>query len=253
MKLSTIKYIFVLAILSIFAFSCKVGEVGPEGAKGTDATLRKGNIIGFANAFTEAAALLPSFEGTSVLLEGNGLSKTVSTNAEGKYEFTDIPVGTYNFTFTRTGFGTRRIFGKPHAGGSNITVNNAMQLVANPSLNITSVTLTPSGNNINGSGTTSGMMIPGTTNIFVVAFISTSNTVSNTNYMLATSSFLGGTNTNFTSTFLNVAQNFPAGTQLYFRVYGASSANFDIDYATGRRIYSNLGTTPSPVATVTLP
>lgn len=56
-----------------------------------------------------------------VLLEGNNLSITTTTDDLGQYLFTGLTTGTYNLKFTREGFGTHYIYGFPFIGGDSVS------------------------------------------------------------------------------------------------------------------------------------
>ena len=56
-----------------------------------------------------------------VLLEGNNLSITTTTDDLGQYLFTGLTTGTYNLKFTREGFGTNYIYGFPFIGGDSVS------------------------------------------------------------------------------------------------------------------------------------
>jgi hypothetical protein len=77
----------------------------------------EGNMVGYAYTFNEFAELLPDHSGVIVSTQGKKKYKA-DTDKSGRFEFKNIPAGTYVLTFEKPGFGTLKYFGVKHLGGT---------------------------------------------------------------------------------------------------------------------------------------
>lgn len=77
----------------------------------------KGSLVGYVYTFNEFAELLPDHGGVLVSTRGNKKYKT-TTDKYGRFEFKDLPVGTYELCFEKEGFGTLKYTGVKHLGGT---------------------------------------------------------------------------------------------------------------------------------------
>ena len=73
-------------------------------------------MYGFVNPVDEYGSPF-SKSGVTVMLDGVTPAATVTTNADGRYEFAALRTGTYNLSFSRTGLSTTRHICVGHAGG----------------------------------------------------------------------------------------------------------------------------------------
>jgi hypothetical protein len=106
-------------ILAIFVFlSCK--------EQPTTSETGMADIIGRAVLRDDFGDLIPPYDSILVSLDGTSIS--TMTDDSGNFELKNVPGGTYDFRFSKTGYGTIRWFGKSIQGGGNspIYINNTV-------------------------------------------------------------------------------------------------------------------------------
>ncbi len=79
----------------------------------------KGDITGNVIVYDSTGTALTDHSGVIVTIDSLGLKDT--TDASGSYNFSEVAAGTYNFSYSKAGYGTYRIIGKLHAGGTQAT------------------------------------------------------------------------------------------------------------------------------------
>jgi hypothetical protein len=84
----------------------------------------KGNMVGYVYTFDEYHNLLNTHDKVLVTALGNG-KYTTKTNVDGRFEFKDIPAGTYEVDMEKEGFGTMKQFGVQHLGGQPTLLGQA--------------------------------------------------------------------------------------------------------------------------------
>lgn len=80
-----------------------------------------GSLVGFVYTFDEYASLLEDHSNVRVTAVGSGQFSTHSDKL-GRFEFKDLPAGTYELIFEKAGFGTLNQFGIQHLGGKPTTL-----------------------------------------------------------------------------------------------------------------------------------
>jgi hypothetical protein len=77
----------------------------------------EGNLVGYVFKFDEFSQLLDNHAG--VLITAYGVSHKYHTYSDenGRFEFKQLPAGTYELHFDKEGFGTLKQFGVKHLGG----------------------------------------------------------------------------------------------------------------------------------------
>lgn len=193
---------------------------------------------------------------TNTLTDNSGVTITVddltntstTTDASGKYTFTNLPYDLHDFTVSKTGYGTHKLFGVSHKSGTSGTVLPAIQFGKQATTSVTSLTV--SGNTYNGTPGASVLYsvspTPSATNRgYVRYFLSTNKDVSNTNYMYAspvTSVLNNNVSGGFTKEDLLTA-GFTSGQTVYIRLYGESvQSNAYTDPNVGVRTFPNINT-----------
>jgi hypothetical protein len=104
---------FLLSLCSVAAvclmISCKK-DPPPE---------PEGDITGAVIVYDSTGTALSDHSGVIVTIDSLGLKDT--TDANGDYHFSNVPAATYNFSYSKAGYGTYRIIGQVHAGGTQAT------------------------------------------------------------------------------------------------------------------------------------
>jgi hypothetical protein len=101
---SFILYFLLFASFAVIVQSCKK-ETGPTGATGPVGPTLTGTASGFASLYDEyGSKLFTNLSNTKVYIIG--ASDTVYTDTTGKFNFTNLKTGTYNLTFSKSGFGS---------------------------------------------------------------------------------------------------------------------------------------------------
>lgn len=96
----------------------KDGDPGPAGPAGQNLT---GSILGFVNPVSEDGVALTK-SGVTVTITSVTPQLTQTTDANGRYEFTNLRNGTYNISFSRPDLGLYKLFGYGHVGGDQPSV-----------------------------------------------------------------------------------------------------------------------------------
>jgi hypothetical protein len=237
------KLLFFL-IVSISFFACT------KDSKPT--SVPSGNISGSLQTFDDKLTAVSDASGFVVTLMNPGsTSMTTTTDATGRFSFSNVPYDSYELSFLKSGYGTYRIFGLSHDSASTQIPHFSVGRTATTTV----TTLTVAGNTFQGEpGVRFNYNVgsaPTTTNrAFVRYFLSTSNTVSPTNYT-AFSELINFTNnsaeTGFTTREL-ISMGFTSGQTVWVRMFGDSWRSNDyFDPNLRRRVFPNVNTT-SPTA-----
>jgi hypothetical protein len=94
--------------------SCTKTEILPD---------LKGNMVGYVYTFDEFTVKLDDHSGVLVKALGKSNTYQTSTNKMGRFEFKNIPAGTYELQFLKDGYGTLKQFGIQHLGGEPTVLN----------------------------------------------------------------------------------------------------------------------------------
>ena len=98
--------------LNVVFFSCAKDELLPD---------LKGSLVGYVYTFDEYANQLDDHSNVKITALGLDHFST-RTNKNGRFEFKDLPAGTYELTIEKEGFGTMKQFGIQHLGGQPTTL-----------------------------------------------------------------------------------------------------------------------------------
>jgi hypothetical protein len=245
MKLLPLSWSFMLIL---FITSCSSNDDEPAAAT-------KANISGSVNLYNESTDQVDKSNMTVSVVGTMPLISAV-TNAEGRFVLSNVPFGTYTLEYTKNGYGTYKKFGVVH--GSN---GQATALTAIPSLgqvsttSITGLTASASANQVvlsistNPAGSAANRR-------YIRYFLSTSQSVSATNYSYYSPVFISQINP-FEKTILVtelISAGFTSGQQVYVRAYGDSFWDNAYDSPEfNRRIFPNLNATTVPAASFIVP
>ncbi len=131
--------IILLTAILPFLSACKKEDVYTPNLKGS--------IVGSAFLFDEFGNLLMDNGGIKISAVGNSTYET-TTDYYGRFEFKDIPTGTYTIIAEKNGFGLLKKFGVKHLGGTptyfsaNCEVREVFFLIAKSSIRINSIKIT---------------------------------------------------------------------------------------------------------------
>jgi hypothetical protein len=240
------------------------GATGPAGPTGPAVPVMTGNITGYVSVSDENGQTLPLAKGgVTVTIENSSPLLTATTNSEGRFEFQNVRVGTYNLSFARTGLGTFRRFSIGHVGGDQPTFTGTTGLSLNSATVVTSLNL---GAVYSGqyASISMGVSNPTATNNFrtyIFASATSAGATATSGAMIGSPSVsygasynTGTISTNITKATLNNA-GFASGTQVYLVAYGGPYAFFPsyVDPATGKSVYTSLNATASPIVTFIVP
>jgi len=123
------KFACVVLSAGLLLTSCKgkdgdpgpAGAAGPTGPAGPSGQNLTGSVLGFVNPVSEDGVALAK-AGVTVTITSVTPQLTQTTDANGRYEFTNLRNGTYNLTFSRSDLGLFKMFGYGHVGGDQPTV-----------------------------------------------------------------------------------------------------------------------------------
>jgi len=209
------KYLFPILIILLSLAGCESNSLlDPSNSA---------NIIGSVNLYDEGTTLLPK-DGMTVSVDGANSVISSKTNEAGAFTLNNVPFGTYNITFSKTGYGTFKKIGVVHANNGSSTV-----ISPSPSLGQKSTTII-NGLNVSTSNnivTLSIRTVPQPTNTaprYIRVFYSRSSNVSYINYLKYSGIYShksNPANLDLTATDFN-EMGFVSGERIYVRVYGDS-------------------------------
>ena len=243
--------IAVIGSILIVITSCskpKDGAVGPAGAQGSSGPLLQGNLQGFVQLFDQyGTRLYTKLDSASVSIDGT--SSSSMTDINGKYSFSNLNTGTYNFSINgRTSFASSKLQGIEVTGNGTIDRDVKLSQIPNWTLNaITAIDTVVAGiHNLKVKITLPTADVKARE---LSLFISASSGVTPTNYTwnynitipanATTVNKVVAANTVFLS-----GDNLPSGSTIYLSAYpaavGYTSNSTFIDYNTGKVIYNAL-------------
>lgn len=226
----------------------KDGAMGPEGAQGPSGPLLQGNLQGFVQLFDQyGTRLYTKLDSANVSIDGTTNSSITDVN--GKYSFSNLNTGTYNFSINgRTSFASSKLQGIEVTGNGTIDRDVKLSQIPNWTLNaITAIDTT-----IAGVHSLKVKITLPTADIKareLSLFVSASSGVTSANYTWNYSIAVPANATTVSkvvaanSVFLN-GDNLPSGSTIYLAAYPASvgytSNSTYIDYNTGKAVYNAL-------------
>ncbi len=249
----------LIVIVSLVAWSgCDQlkGPTGPEGEEGPPGPSLTGDLVGTVIPVEANGGFASDRSGVAVSVEGR--SAVAVSDAQGRYTFAGLPTGTYNITFSKSGYGQSRLMGYQFVGGGT-TIATTAYICKAPSYGISNLTI--------GAPSTSSVPITvsfndgGSGYRRVMYFLGRSSSISSdpANYdgvfWIVSNVSLGTYSTSWSiSTFRNYG--FSTGSTVYVRVYTGTESNNSSGYTdlnTGRFQYTNLSSQASNVASFVLP
>lgn len=245
------KYNAVIAIPFISVLLCAMGcdkAVGPAGPK------LSGNLIGFCFLWDINGKKATDDSGVTVRAEGTNIFSTTGSN--GYWELDGLTTGTYTYSFSKAGYGTRKSIDAQFVGGGDVYYGTA-NLYEIPSFTITNLSdsISVTTGNVYLNGVLSGN-IPNIATVRI--FVGTSPSVSSDPSSYVGTDAVGGSVGYLFPLILTENDfnyyGFSSGQAVYVVAYadGYASTAY-IDLSTGNYIYTGINPTPSNVISFVLP
>ena len=240
------KFKILMFILAIATVSCSSDDSNND-------PITKANITGSVNLYDEGTTLLDE-SNMLVKVVGTNPLITALTNSNGQFVLEDVPFGTYTIEYEKEQYGVFKKFNFSHQGNAN-AITEIPSLGKTSSTEITdllinivngqvvfSITTSPAGNNSNRR--------------YVRYFLSTSATVSNSNYMYHSPTFISQINpyqSTLTQTEL-INAGFTSGQTVYVKAYGESYwSNEYLDVNLNKKVFPNLNTVSANAVSFIVP
>lgn len=245
------QFIYFVACAVVLCFcACSKYEGSPT----------EGKLSGSVVAWNDKNTLIPDKSGITVTIE-YPITRSTVTDANGNYIFENLEYDKFDLSFSKTGYGTYKIYSYSHsynintAQTDNIIPPFAFAQISTNTINSLVLTKT----NYNGlpgfTFTVNVSPTPTTLNrSFIRYFLSTSSAVSSTNYMAYTPaiSTSSATATDGFSYDELQGMGFQKGQTVFMKGYGESVRGNDYDDSNlRRRIFPNLNaSSPAPISFV---
>lgn len=240
------KFKILMFILAIATVSCSSDDSNND-------PITKANITGSVNLYDEGTTLLDE-SNMLVKVVGTNPLITALTNSNGQFVLEDVPFGTYTIEYEKEQYGVFKKFNFSHQGNAN-AITEIPSLGKKSSTETTdllvnivngqvvfSITTSPAGNNSNRR--------------YVRYFLSTSATVSNSNYMCHSPTFISQINpyqSTLTQTEL-INAGFTSGQTVYVKAYGESYwSNEYLDVNLNKKVFPNLNTVSANAVSFIVP
>ena len=257
--MNKIKISFLLSFLAIGIFTSCNKEQGPQGPAGPALS---GAFVGFVTLYDQYGDVMANDSGVIVSVQGKNISAT--TNAQGRYLLPGLSTGVYNFTFSKSGYGSAQTVSQNYVGGDTQYLGTIKTMSQIPNFTITGISLSavtaknPLNNTIKISGTVNTTDVKDRKIIF---FVNSQSNVSYlpANYTYTTTATVLADSANFTLNIANLTlyqAGFASGTTIYVAGYASAYQNtssevFDIN--TGRIQYNAINTSGSSSSSIVMP
>jgi hypothetical protein len=247
----------VAAGIILFSFflisSCsKEGPMGPEGPAGPSAADLTGSLVGFVTIYDEFGVAVADKSGVTITVDGTTPPLTATTNTNGKYQIDNLPTGTWDLVFSKTGCATYKSLGFSFVGGVKPRVFNMIlsQLTSTliTNLDVSQYSATQMSINLTISPAT-----PAGYYRYIRFYYSKNNPVTSTNYL--STSYLSTTSASLVNYLRSFDKaTFPTGTTMYMVAYGESYYSYGYqDLTSGLYNYTTVNATGSNIVSVDVP
>lgn len=185
--------------------------------KNEDNVYLKGDIVGFVYLRDENGSIYEDNSGAVVSIAGIDNSST--TNEDGRFEFKNVPAGSYQISFDKTGFGTYKNMSFSFIGGNLPAFISSVSLYEIPSTELSSYGISYNNGQISITGT-----IPESEfmQYKVMVFLKDSSNVSFQNYdysMFICANYVYSYPTSFQSSIQLDDTPFSEGDKIYILLY----------------------------------
>lgn len=191
----------------------------------------QGNIVGFVKLTNEIGNEIDDKSGVNVSIDG--LANTM-TNNNGRFEFKNVPAGTYKLIYDKPGYGSHKRFSYQFIGGNVPALLDETTLYELPNIEIQSLDISFKDDRINISG-----IISDTRAYRFHVFFNNSSDVSNLNYDYSFfTSRSSGTITQFSNSIDVFDTPYTKGDKIYLVIYFYNYHDTGyFDFETEKHIY----------------
>ena len=247
----TMKKLLLISLITLLFYSCSKKTTSTDVLPLPFASVQ-GTVVLYTATGTQASTSY----GVTVSLDGTIFKTTVDST--GEYNLSNIPQGVYTLTFSQPGYSSYKIYNSNILSGTTAIQYSTVNLYQPSTTSITNLAIQSSYGFYSITGKINPP-IPGNLQESIVFFLSTSDTVSPTNYI--NSIYLPYTNTSATSvgTFSeslgDLYSYFPSGSTVYAVAYASYATAYGsyINPATGKTNYTGLSAIPSNTISIPLP
>jgi hypothetical protein len=205
----------IIAILAMLTWGCEETH---------EPRTLEGDVVGFVLLTDEWGQ--DENDKSDVLISIEGLNRTAVTDANGRYAFTNIPAGTYNLLFSKTGYGTIKRFSQQLVGGNVPALLSSIKLFQHPQTEIETLNVSSENKLITIEGKNTK-----TTNLKVQAFINDSVNVSDLNFDYNTGITYTGYGWASFDVFIDLASSkYKTGETIYIVVYFSNAYEHACNY-----------------------
>jgi len=218
-----------------------------------------GNMVGYVYTFDEYGTLQADHSNVKITAIGLGQSYTDNSDRNGRFEIEEVPTGTYELHFEKSGFGVLKQFGIQHLGGNTTILpfvrsyEYAYFLYGMPTTTLTSLSIVNDSISVTCSFTTPGPR----DRLPIIIFFSTSDNFSRQDAEYIETKSLWNAGGYYTETLYLFRATFNPGETVfykacYYKHVGAfqpamqnyrsiHGINTYFDYDSNETIYPNLG------------
>jgi hypothetical protein len=243
------KKILIVGCFTILMLACKDKTVVPP--------ITTANIHGDVILYGEGPSRVVDQGGMVVTVDGTTPEIITASDTNGEYTLRDVPFGTYNLTYFKSGYGVFKLFGIVHddTTGAPTIILEVPELGELSTTQVTLVETTATSSDV----TTLTTMDPpaSTENVrYMRFFYHTESTVSDSNYLSfsdVVASKIAINQHTLTKMELN-NMGFASGTTVFVKVYGDSfySNSYD-DPESGLKIFPNLNENSAAAVSFVVP
>ena len=251
---------FVLLYLVVVSFG--VSLISCSKKDSTPSVPTSGNLFGTIQTWDDKTTSTNDMAGVTVTIT-NLANKSTTTDAQGRYTFTNLPYDQYDLEISKTGYGTHKVFGITHSydPASSVGTTQIPNISFGKKSTTTVTALAVNGNVVLGEP---GVSFSYTVNptptpasrAFVRYFLSTAADVSPTKYLAASAvvNFSNGSGITGFSTSQLVGMGFTSGQTVYVKMFGESFiTNEYFQPNLGYKIFPNLNLTSQPAVSFVVP
>lgn len=239
-----------LAIAAVAAGSCKKDD-----DPAVDAVPNASDISGSVFLYGEGTDRVAN-DGMTVTVANVDPVRSAVTDTRGKFVIKDVPLGTHILTFTKSGYGTYKLFDVAHVADDKITaIATIPSLGAASTTQVTALTATVAAGEVSLQATTNPAGSANSSR-YVRFFLHPAANVSSVFYTVYSPTFVARINPfvkTYTKAELN-AMGFASGSTVFVRVYGDSywSNQYD-DPGLDKRVFPNLNSNAAAAASFIVP